>query len=77
MTIWRNIIHSKDVDIPVACEIIHKPVLFSDPEIGRIRRKSEITKNEMLRDMLRICTGNHLNFRYVLTDNWFSSKETM
>ncbi len=27
--------------------------------------------------MLRICTGNHLNFRYVLTDSRFSSKETM
>ena len=69
--------HSKNVDIPVSYEIIHKPVLFSDPKTGRIRRKSEVTKNELLRDMLKICTANHLRFRYVLTDNRFSSKENM
>lgn len=77
VNILNCLYHSKDADIPVAYEIIHKPVLFSDPETGRIRRKSEVTKNEMLRDMLRICTGNHLNFKYVLTDSRFSSKENM
>ena len=66
--------HSKDADIPVSYQIIHKPVLFSDPETGRIRRKSEVTKNELLRDMLRVCISNQFRFRYVLTDSQFSSK---
>lgn len=77
VNILNCLYHSKNVDIPVAYEIIHKPVLFSDPKTGRIRRKSKVTKNELLRDMLKICTANHLRFRYVLTDNWFSSKENM
>jgi len=69
--------HSEDADISAACETIHKPVLFRDPETVRIRRKSEAAKNELLRGMPNVCINNHLNFRYVLTDIRFSSKETM
>jgi len=69
--------NSQNTDIPAAYEIINKPVLFSDPKTGRIRRKSEVTKNELLRDMLRVCINNHLNFSHVLTDSRFFSKETM
>jgi hypothetical protein len=77
VNILNCLYNSQNISIPVAYEIIRKPVLFCDPESGRIRRKSRITKNEMLRDMLRVCLCNRLLFRYVLTDNWFSSKETM
>ena len=77
VNILNCLYHSQNTDIPVAYEIIDKPVLFSDPETGRIRRKSEVTKNELLRDMLRVCISNQFRFRYVLTDNWFSSKENM
>ncbi len=52
-------------------------MLFSDPETGRILRKSEAAKNELLHDMPKVCINNHLRFRYMLTDSRFSSKETM
>ena len=69
--------NSQNTDIPAAYEIINKPVLFSDPETGRILRKSEAAKNELLHDMPKVCINNHLRFRYMLTDSRFSSKETM
>ncbi|MGE0087276.1 MAG: transposase [Desulfococcaceae bacterium] len=77
VSILNCLYHSQNTDIPAAYEIIDKPVLFSDPKTGLIRRKSEVTKNELLRDMLRVCISNQFRFRYVLTDNWFSSKENM
>lgn len=75
VNILNCLYHSQNISIPVAYEIIRKPILLS--ENGRIRRKSEVTKNELLRDMLKVCIANQLKFGYVLADNWFSSKETM
>jgi SRSO17 transposase len=38
-------------------------------------RKSEKTKNEMMREMIQTCIQNALKFRFVLMDSWFSSEE--
>ncbi len=43
----------------------------------KLKRHSAITKNVHLRQMLRVCQQNQLRYRYVLADNWFSSKENM
>lgn len=66
-----------EITIPVAFELIHKPVVFSDLKTRKVKRKSLMTKNEMMRDMLSVCLKNQLKFRYVLFDIWFSSKENM
>ena len=65
--------------MPVAYEIIHKPIMFTDERSGRQKRRSEVskTKNELMRRMLRVCENNGLRYRYVLADSWFSSKENM
>jgi hypothetical protein len=69
--------HVDEITIPVAFELIRKPVVFSDLKTGKVRRKSLVTKNELMREILTVCLQNQLKFRYVLFDIWFSSKENM
>jgi hypothetical protein len=69
--------HAGDMTIPVAYELIRKPTLFSDIKTRREKRKSEVTKNELLRQMLLTCQHNKLKYRYVLADSWFSAKENL
>lgn len=66
-----------DISIPVAFEIIKKPIAFSDLKTKRVKRKGLVSKNEMMIDMIKTCVQNQLKFRYVLFDIWFSSKENM
>jgi hypothetical protein len=64
--------------IPVAFECVKKTVRFTDPKTGKEKRKSPVTKNEMMRSMLKNAVENqHLKFRYVLADSWFSSSDNM
>jgi len=44
--------HSGDASIPVGFEIIHKPIQYCDLETRKVRRRSEVTKNELMRKML-------------------------
>lgn len=63
--------------IPVAFEVVRKTEHYTDEKTGKAKRKSAITKNEMMRAMLCVCCANQLKFRTVLADTWFSSKENM
>ena len=63
--------------VPVAYELIRKPLVYRDEKTGRHKRKSEVTKNELMRRMLRVCQRNQLQYRYVLADSWFSAKENL
>jgi hypothetical protein len=69
--------YSKKVSLPVAFELVKKPIRFCDIKTQREKRKSEVTKNEQLRDMLKVCCKNQLKWRYALADSWFSSSENM
>ena len=69
--------HAGDVSLPVTYELIRKPIVFSDVKTHRVKRKSLVTKNELMRQMLRVCQKNQLNYRYVLADSWFSAKENL
>ena len=60
--------------IPVAFELVKKPIQYSDLAIRKLQRKSKKTKNEMMREMIETCIQNALKFRYVLMDSWFSSE---
>ena len=62
-----------DVSVPVAFEVIRKPIEFSDIKTRKRKRASTVTKNELLRQMLARCVQNQLKFRYVLLDSWFAS----
>lgn len=67
--------YTDEVSIPVAFEVIRKPLQFCDLKTRRVKRASEVTKNELLRTMLKTCVNNQLKFRYVLFDIWFAAVE--
>lgn len=67
--------HSGDMSIPVAFELVKKPFQYSDLKTKKVKRKSEITKNEMMRKMIETCIRNDLKFLFILMDSWFSSKD--
>ncbi len=69
--------HVDDISIPVAFELITKPVEYSDLKTRKRKRKSLVTKNELMREMVKVCVQNQLKIRYVLFDIWFSSRENM
>ncbi|MFN8454282.1 MAG: transposase [Anaerolineae bacterium] len=68
----------EEVSLPVSFEIITKTELYQDPKTGKYKRRSQISKNELVRQRLKILSQvNHLRFKYVVNDIWFSSKENM
>jgi len=67
--------YSGEVSIPVAFELVRKPLQFCDVKTRQVKRASEVTKNELMRSMIATCVNNALNFRYVLMDSWFASVE--
>ena len=60
--------------IPVAFELVTKPIQYSDVLTRRVKRRSEVTKNELMRQMIRTCIRNDLKFHFVLS-SWFSARE--
>jgi len=66
--------HSNDVSIPVGFEVVKKPIVFVD-ENGQRKRRSEVTKNELMRYLVQRAIQNQISFSYVLMDSWFASKE--
>ena len=69
--------YAGDAAVPVAYELVRKPLVYHDEKTGRLKRKSEVTKNELMRRMLRVCQRNQLQYRYVLADSWFAAKENL
>jgi len=69
---------SEPLRLPVAFECVKKTVRFIDSKTGKEKRKSAVTKNEMLRSMVeQAIVSQHLKFSYVLTDSWFASSDNM
>ena len=66
-----------DLSIPVAFELIEKSEWVFNEKKGRWQRKSPLSKNEHYRRMLAACAKNQIEFRYVLSDVWYSSSENM
>lgn len=66
-----------DIALPVAFELVRKTREERDPQTGKTKRRADRTKNEMFRAMIDVCTQNQLQYRYVLADSWFASKENM
>jgi len=77
VNILNCLYHAGDASLPVAFEIVRKTERFIDEKSGREKRKSPVTKNELMRRMLRVCCANQLKFGTVLADSWFASKENM
>ena len=52
-----------------------EPFQYGDIKTRQIKRKSEVTKNELLRARIETCVRNALPFRFVRRDSGFSSEE--
>jgi hypothetical protein len=75
INVLNALYYSGDVSIPVAFEVIRKPVQFSEIATRKVKRASMVTKNELMRKMVGQCIQNQLKFLYVLMDCWFAAKE--
>ncbi len=69
--------YSSGVSIPVAFEIVRKPILYCDVETRNEKRRATATKNDLMLEMLDVACHNQLKFQYVLMDSWFSSSSNM
>jgi hypothetical protein len=56
--------HTGEVSIPVAFEVIRKPIQFCDVVTRQVKRASMMTKNELMRDILNTCVLNAIKSRY-------------
>ena len=64
--------------LPVAFELVTKTELYQDKKTGKFKRKSSISKNELVRERLKILMQhNRLQVQYIVWDSWFSAKENM
>ena len=73
LNILNMLYYSNEVSIPVGFEIIKKPIMFCDIKTKQEKRKSEVTKNELMRDMIQTTINNKIKFSYILMDTWFAS----
>jgi Transposase DDE domain len=70
-------VHSPFIRLPVCYELILKTVLYCTLKDKKERRKSPVTKNELMQTMIQQCIHNQLKFKYILADSWFASVENM
>jgi len=75
LNLLNALYHCNGTSIPVSFELVKKPIQFSDIITKKMKRKSERTKNEMMRDMIEVCIANMLKFKFVLMDKWFAARE--
>lgn len=73
LNILNALYHCGGMSIPVAFEVIKKSIQFSDVKTRQVKRISDKSKNELLKDMFTACIKNDLKFRFVLLDSWFTS----
>jgi len=69
--------YAQEVALPVAFELVSKTETYLDKKTGKEKRRSQLTKNERYRHMLKAVCHNQIPFRYVLNDLWFASAENM
>jgi len=70
--------YSKNISVPIGCEIVSKKAMKEDPKTGKMRRKSDTTKNQLFQSMLKTAKNqNQIRFRLVLSDVWYASSENM
>jgi len=68
---------NRDVSLPLATQIIAKTEQYTDEKTGIIKRRSPVTKNEYLKQMLRYINTLQVPYKYVLADSWYASADNM
>lgn len=68
----------QDISIVAAFEVVKKDKAYYDVKTKKVKKRSAVTKNQMVRERLRVLHHyNKVRFRYVLWDSWFSSRENL
>jgi hypothetical protein len=67
----------QNLRVPIGYRVIQKTEEYTDKKSGEQKRKSPVTKNEMMREMIQRHIQNQVKFKYILADSWFSSVENM
>ena len=62
--------------MPIAVELVEKTQAVMNPKTQKVSQKNLLTKNEMLRVMLRVAQPQVV-YRYLLADSWYASAENM
>ena len=62
--------------MPIAVELVRKPVPVYQPKTQKTGCQSPFTKNEYLQQMLRVAQPQ-VAYRYLLADSWYASAENM
>lgn len=68
---------NQEQSLPVGYEIVEKTVSYKDKKTGKIKRKSQETKNEKFRQLILQACKNSIQFNHVLADSWYCSKKNM
>jgi hypothetical protein len=63
--------------LPTDYQVIAKTEEYIDEKDGKTKRKSHVTKNGMMREMIKRHIQNRVKFKYILADSWYSSAENM
>ena len=66
-----------ELSLPIGYHLVAKTIPYSDLKTRKERRKSEVTKNEVFRDLIEKAKQNEVQFVYVLADTWFASSGNM
>jgi len=68
---------NNEISIPVTYWLVKKTEKYLDKKTNKEKRRSPISKNEMVRDMADKILKNNVKFQYFLLDSWFSASENM
>ena len=68
---------TEQIRLPVNYTLVEKELWVWDKKKQKEVRKSAKTKNEHMREMLKVCVQNEIKFRYVLAHIWYGSAENM
>jgi hypothetical protein len=69
---------SEALRIPLSYECVKKTIRYCEIKTRKEKRQSSVSKNEMMRSMIsKAVEKQHLVFKYVLADSWFSSSDNL
>jgi hypothetical protein len=69
--------NGQSVRLPTGYRVIAKTEEYTDEKSGERKRRSPVTKNEMMQEMIKRHMQNQVKFTYILADSRYSSAENM
>jgi hypothetical protein len=72
-----SLYHAAGYNLPVGFRIVAKTEYYVDKKDGKQKRRSAVSKNDYYRELLTTAKRNHIAFKYVLSDVWYSAADNM